>query len=399
MTLSEPDPRLSIILETCLEAIQSGQATFQECLERYPSEAPLLKKELHLALLATRLKSTVMSDEAVARLETRLRARFQQTMKSTSQLQVMRRAAPWQFAGKWAAAVLIVFLVALGAGGGTVAASSSSLPGDPLYGVKRAWESVIVFVASLVGRVDDVWLHLAQVRFEELIKLAEAGRLTSVQLDDFSASLETAIRLADAETTPRLVGFMMNAESHLQLVPLATQALPGYMRMKTLLKPHFDSTGRLQVRQVITTIQPMAPTPTAIPVAASATPTATATFTATPTLTATPTNTPIPPTETPRYPPTATRTPTTEPTATWTITPSPTPTLTWTALPLGSTLPTPTPVNPNQGPGLPQVSTPVTPVGSAPLFVRETQAAVYATQTAIARGTVEPTPASDGTNP
>lgn len=407
MTSSELDPRLSSILETCLEAIQSGRATFQECLDRYPAEAPQIQRELRMAVMAARLKAAaVMPDASVNRLEARLRTQFKQQIKPvTLKTRPVRRRLP-VFAGKWAAAFMIAFLLALGAGGGAVAASANSLPGETLYSVKRAWESFVVLVATLIGRADDVWLHLAQVRFEELMKLAEKGGLSNRVLEEFSNTLEETIQAADEATTPDLVVFMMNAESQLQLALPSVEPLPGYDRMVSLLKPLFDDSGRLQVRSVVTITTPEPPSATPVlpnpSATATLTPTFTPTATYTPTATATdlPTNTPQQPTATSRFPATATRTPSPVPSETASATPTNTPTMTWTPLPLpGGTRIVPTPVpEQTQSSTIIQI-TPVVTDGGDPIRIRETQGAVYATQTAIAGGAGDPTATTDPANP
>jgi hypothetical protein len=94
---SELDPRVSSILETCLEAIQSGAVTVQDCLERYPAEAPLIQRELQLAALASRLKSAAMPEPEVEQLEARLRSHFRQQISPATR--IVRRFIPyWRLA-------------------------------------------------------------------------------------------------------------------------------------------------------------------------------------------------------------------------------------------------------------------------------------------------------------
>jgi hypothetical protein len=383
-----PNAPLTPLLDICLEEILSGKATLTEVLARYP-EASTLKRELQIALLTTRLTqpAPALSEASLLKLEARLQAAYpHQRSKSARVLQF----PAWQYASKWAAGLVLILLFALSAGGGTVAAAASSQPGDTLYGVKRGWEQVIVFVASIVGRADDVYLHLAQVRFEEIYILAREDKLSPAELDDFAVTLRATIRLADADSTPAIVGFMMNAQSNLQLMSATPDNEISYERVQILLQPRFDEAGKLVLEDGTTApITPpqvvMSATPTDLPTLTYTplpTEMASATFTETPTLTA------VPPSATP----TPSRTPTATTTATPTLTLTITPTLTLTPLTLPGQVVTATRVTPL---GTPVPLIPTQPIpgggGAASFPERATQAAVYATQTAIAGGQIPPT--------
>jgi hypothetical protein len=385
-----PNPQLTQLLDIYLEEILSGTATLAEVLAQYP-EASALKRELQTALLTARLTSDVpvLSDASMAKLEARLHAVTPAQRRPASRI---IQFPVWQLANKWVAALILIILFALSAGGGTVAVAANSQPGDTLYGVKRAWEQVIVFVANIVGRADDVYLHLAKVRFEEIYTLARQDKLSPAELDDFAVTLRATIRLADDDSTPAIVVFMMTAQSNLQLMPPKPDTEISYKRVETLLQPRFDANGHLLLVDGLP-----APASTPQPVALSATPTNEPALTNTPvpteivraTFTATSTATDAPPT--------ATSTPSRTPTATNTLPPTPTltntPTLTLTPLTLPGQIVTATRVL-SQTTNVPIIPTqPATGGGGPPAFpVRETEAAVYATQTAIANGQIQPTP-------
>jgi hypothetical protein len=381
------------VLEKHLPALLAGRRTLEETLRQSP-EAAAVQAELKTALLVNRLLAE-MPDTAVRDLEQRLRARAARRGGAGRVLPAARRLPQ---ISRWAAVLLIALFVGLGAGGGTVAASAGSLPGDPLYGIKRAWEQVVALVATLLGRAEDMALHLARVRFAEWLALNTAGSTPAPATTDLILALENAIRQADSTTTPQLVTFMLAAENALQSLPPAAQQQPGYDRVAQLLQPDFDAQGGL-----IVPLPRLLPTPAPALPAATATlpptiaPTGTLPPTGTPTATLPPTPTLPPPTATSRIPATATRTPaapTASPTATLPTATLPPPTATWTPLPLG-VITSATPVTlPTLGPVLPSV-TPVLPPLEVTLRIRETQAAVYATQTAIAAGTGEPTPTPD----
>jgi hypothetical protein len=290
---------------------------------------------------------------------------------------------------RMAASVAIVLLLALGSGAGLVAASSDSLPGDTLYGIKRLWEAIVLVIMSLTDQFDGFTLHLAEVRLDEVKQLDDLARLNQSALVDLYSATAKAISSADSENEQAEVAdYMEAAQATLEEVEVPAQAAPVYQDVVHLMTPVFRTDGSLQppandmppsLTSVVTPTATATVTPTTTPTPTlSATPTATSTDTPTATDTAT-----TRPTSTPRIPPTPTRTASPSPT----ITPSPTltvtPTSSWTPLPIPTvqTFVPPTRVSPQPGGG--DERTPV--VGdqnSATARVRETQQSVYLTQTA-----------------
>ncbi len=372
-------PQLDI-LDACLETVLRREKTIADCLAHYPDDAVWLKPQLQTALLLRSLSAPGMPEDAVKTLENRVVRQFNRSMSAP------RHNTSVRWVGKWAAGFMVALLIAFGGGTTTVAASANSQPGDVFYGVKRAWENVIVYLATLVGRADEVWLHLAQVRFDEMQTLAAKGNLEPDMLDEVYGAVQRAIVFADSDTTPLLVVFMMSAGSELQIIPQDTLIAAHYDRVSAILEPHFDPSGRL----VLLDKTDMPDVPPVQTIAASAT--------AEPTLTQMPTLLPsATPTETPGVfasatfdaSATPTRTPTDTPTSTATVTASFTPTLTWTPLPLpAGTLVTATPLvvvaTMTQSLSSPRL----TPTGALLYPIRPTQLAVYMTQTAIASGEI-----------
>jgi hypothetical protein len=375
-------PELDLILDECLEQVLSGERTIADCLTQYPAYADELKPVLQVAVLTSRLKRPQMDAAAVQALEMRLRG------ARLAQQRPARRAflAPL---GRLAAMLGLVFLLTLGAGGGAVAASASSLPGDPLYGLKRWWESVVLAVAALIdGWQDDVWLHLAQTRLDEAEALAARGLMNRDILLDVYTAAEQTIALADAATAPQIAAFLADAGTRLQNLPTTAATEPVRAQLLTLVLS--DHGPRLP----LLVISPAPPTPTATGTfteTATLRPTLTPLASWTPTPLESPTLTPsatptLPPTFTPtsRVPATATRTPEASDTPTALPTASPTPTATWTPLPLPELPPTDWNPPPTARPGTQSSATPVPPTVEATIRYRDTQAAVYATQTAQA---------------
>ena len=387
-------PEHDDILEQCLGLILSGQQTVEDCLARFPEIAADLKPALQVARFAAYLETPRMEAAPVEALEIRLRVQME-SPRQPRNLIFFQRMMP---ISRLAAGIIIVFLVAFGTGAGTVAASANSMPGDPLYGVKRLWEAIILALSPLTGQTDDLWLHFANARFDEVVALAEQDRLTAAALEDLYQAMLNAITFADRETATAVITFLDRAGPVLeeQIVPFpASQG--DHRKILGLLSPAVRPDGGLELPE--SSLLLPVPTPeTATPTltwTSSPEPTETVTSTVTATATPTPTNTRRP-TRTPRFPPTATNTPTLTPSDTPTVTPSPTPSATWTPLPLPTARPTtagqPRPTSSTGSGGGPNPTATLSFSELSTEFVRQTQQAVYLTQTAGPPETEEPTP-------
>jgi uncharacterized protein DUF5667 len=130
-----------------------------------------------------------------------MRREFRRELRARLMSEAARARAPrpqrqWLFATPWlrptlAAAVLAVFVVA-----GATSAAASSLPGDPLYGVKRAGEDV-----QLAFTFDDVArMHLlSEITDRRLAELAEIAKQRPDSAPTATAEYSDAVdRFADA---------------------------------------------------------------------------------------------------------------------------------------------------------------------------------------------------------
>ncbi len=385
-------PQFYDILDNCLDELLQGEATVSDCLVRYPDYADLLEKELQVALLAANLKSPVMPEASVNRLEEQLQAQ----MLSAKPRNVILFNRVFLPISRAAAAVIIVFMFAFGSGAGVVAASADSIPGDTLYAVKRFWESVIVLLASVIGQFDEAMLHLAQTRFDEVLQLQAEGRLTQEALDDLYLAITETVNSADSSTAYSVNVFLIDTGDVLENEVQPVVVHLDYGQIIRMIESVVLEDGGLRV--LPDGESPPGDLPPATEVLATATFAPTDTPTSTPeeraTLEPTASTTP---TQTPRIPPTSTRTPTVTPEPTSTNTPPPTPTLTWTPLPLPDGVsPTYTPLPAGSG-GTGGTGATVQPTIS-PTFNwdrewrRQTQTAVYLTQTAGPPVTEESTP-------
>jgi hypothetical protein len=98
----------------------------------------------------------------------------------------------------FAATLIVVLTLVLAGGGGIVYASTDSLPGSPLYGVKRAAEQVQLFLAPGGTRRAKLYIKFAQRRLEEVQALVE----TKAKVDEETLAAiaeETDLALEEVE--------------------------------------------------------------------------------------------------------------------------------------------------------------------------------------------------------
>jgi hypothetical protein len=167
--------------EECLELVFHGES-IEDCLRRFPAQAEGLRPLLETAVAARK------AVEVQPRPEFRERAR-QQLLAAQRDRAVQAAGRRTGFAWNWRPAwawSLAAFLVVMVAGGGAVAASAGSMPGQPLYAVKHASEGVrLALTLSATAKID-LYARLADQRVGEIVYLAgksEAGRLPQATQD------------------------------------------------------------------------------------------------------------------------------------------------------------------------------------------------------------------------
>lgn len=327
MTTSyDTSPEYLNALAQCLDALLSKRATLAECLAQYPQYADSLRAELQIALITARLKSPRLSDDKIDAIEARLLAKPSAKKVITPNFGGWRRSA---------AAVFLAILLVFGGTAGTVVASADALPGDTLYGVKRWWESIVIFIATIVGDTETVLIQIAQTRLDEVSRLSTIGRLSEGNLEDLASATRDVLRY-NSVLNARVYDFLQTTQR--VLISLPNVDSPVIHQLSIEIAPMLTPTPEQSPASDESSVQRATPTPTVTVapfVVLSPTMTATVFYTPTPTA---PT-----PTSTPRIPPTATRTPT--PTATPTAPPPivPTRTPTWTPFPTSTLAPTVTP--------------------------------------------------------
>ena len=162
-------PEIEEIVAACLDRIERGHATVEECLAAYPPGviaelAPILYAAERLA----QFDVPAMDVDALQRVEARLLARADALQAKAQPL----RGRGWTsvFVRLAAAAVSIIVVIALG-GGGFLAVSANSLPGSPLYSVKRASETIQLSLTQDPGQRATLHTTFGLRRLQEAIQL------------------------------------------------------------------------------------------------------------------------------------------------------------------------------------------------------------------------------------
>jgi len=161
------------VFEKCMEDIVCHDRSVRDCLAAYPDYAGDL--EPLLATVAVSRKAAGISP----REDYKARARYEfysavAQMREKPKTPWFKRSIGWVQVGISAVVALMI------TGGGVIAASGSSLPGQPLYGVKVFAEQIQVGLTFSEDARTQLYANLADRRVDEIITLATAGDVEPV---------------------------------------------------------------------------------------------------------------------------------------------------------------------------------------------------------------------------
>ncbi|MCH7706725.1 MAG: hypothetical protein IIB33_06725 [Chloroflexi bacterium] len=167
------------ILDTCLDLVLRDGETVEVCLRRFPQHADELGSLLQIALDARRVLEFTPS--AVSK--TRARLALRDAIDRYEARRWWRRpgrslgALSGLFAGsyRWAASATVAVLLVVMGGAGIVGASSNTVPGHPLYSVKRVVEQGRMLLTFDDNARARLYAERADKRFKELQEVAEGG--------------------------------------------------------------------------------------------------------------------------------------------------------------------------------------------------------------------------------
>lgn len=201
-------PEYASIIEDCVQRLRHGQ-TIEDCLAAYPQQAeglrPLLQTVLHVrtfpvaqprpqAIQAGRAR---MLAEAQKKINPRRPVSFEAISRYTVQiftnfkiLLLGKENKGMKLALRLAIDLVVIFLVGSFFG---LNASASSLPGDPLYGVKRTWEDVRLGVTLDSHARQSLEAQFALERQKEVQNMIAEGR-------EGALDIEGLLEAVDGET-------------------------------------------------------------------------------------------------------------------------------------------------------------------------------------------------------
>lgn len=317
-------------LDKCLSCLRKGDS-IEACLAQHPNFSDELEPLLPAALRAQQLReSRALPQAALAAGRSEFlcqaaalrdsRAQAQKRQGIFSRLSDGLRAT-WNSLTmrKGALTIMVTALLLFGLLSGGTMASANSLPGDPLYPLKRVSEQVQLALTFGEETKAELLTSFEKRRVEEVQSVVEVRRIVNVR---FKGTLEL---LEGSAWTVSGINVVVPADTQILGTPLIGRDVWVQARTQT--------DGRV-VAHYVRVIEPVEKPPTQTPLPA----TATATTQPTETEKIEPSPTPVVPTKEPaateaphkeKPKPTATEepTPTSELTGTPTITPTPDPTI------------------------------------------------------------------------
>ena len=320
--MSDRLSELELLLQSCLDLVQSGDVSIEEALARYPEAAdelrPRLEAALWLAASRSRLEPrpgfvNASRQRLVSRLQQEQAARAlpvsQQVGGWIRQVwsQIVPASAPARRRFALQVAVVLVLLVTTFTGGTGVAfAAQDALPGDQLYPVKTALEGVELFITP--GLAGDIRLHVefSSRRISEIQGLFLESRyeLIGATVTRFENHIVRAVTLLDrlaqrnaAQASELAVVLQSALASHVASLEVLAVLIPAQAKSEIARAVEVSRIGASSVQGVLDTIGVL-PSGSAtqgssqVDFILTPTPTGTATATATSTPTWTPTLTP-----------------------------------------------------------------------------------------------------------
>lgn len=233
------------ILDACLDRITLKGESIEQCLESHPERAAELEPLLRAALSVREMSSIEPRPE----FRQATKARLLSALAAKEEKRERSRLPLWHWQRRWAVAAAVILALFL-AGGGTVMASSDSLPGDVLYPVKRASEKVQAFFTFGDDAKANLHMKFAERRVKEIESLAEKGRdipgsVLKVMGDETRRAMDLLERNESlkSELVAKLVGLTSNQKTMLARL---TEIVPSYarLRLREALKRSEDAYDR-----------------------------------------------------------------------------------------------------------------------------------------------------------
>ena len=173
------------VLEVCLQELENG-ADLETLLFRYPELADELRPILETAVKARSIPVSGPSAEVVRRSRARVLQHAAQLREGRAQSSRRLWTVPLRRMLVSLAVIVALFI----SGTGLVQASSTTIPGDNLYPVKRTWEDIRLLFTFDAQLRESLEIEHENERHEELYELFAEGRSAKV---DFAGTVTRQI--------------------------------------------------------------------------------------------------------------------------------------------------------------------------------------------------------------
>jgi hypothetical protein len=226
--MADVNRTLDRLIDQCLEEIQAGRLTLEECFTRHANHAEELKPLLTLAAHSHKLLAPDAPRQAYVRAAgARVLNQIKLSDRQTSQPRRIPRLNNWlRLRPAYAIAAIALVVALLGSGLGVIRVSADSLPGDRLYGVKITGEKIQLFMSLTDQGDQDLLIGFAENRLMEAEALLENERYEDLDqalqgLDETLEALEE-LEVSEEEQQP---GSLEHLEAKLEKHQLVLQAV------------------------------------------------------------------------------------------------------------------------------------------------------------------------------
>ena len=222
------EPGLEAILDECLHDMSARGESIERCLQRHPQHVGPLAPLVQVADRIQKTRHPTLSVSASKVIEQRLLRRATELRQPRAKPRLWPLPFSLRPLVTVATMLIVVLALVLAGGGGIVYASTDSLPGSPLYGVKQATEQVQLFLASTETKRAELHIKFAQRRLEEVQALAEIkGQVDEEALAAMAEETELALEeteKAPAQEKPTLLDKLVSLTERQQAVLTRVQA-------------------------------------------------------------------------------------------------------------------------------------------------------------------------------
>jgi len=178
------EEKLEAILIEALAALEVGE-TVEQILSRYPAERDQLRPMLRAAVRLNAHGQETLGTRPLHQFQARQAFLTRAAAHVAALTPAARTAAPHTGRASWLIRPLMAFLtiviLAIAVSGGVLGVSAASLPGDPLYGVKRSVENIQLSLAFNPAQRANLEQTYGQRRTEEVKAVQAAKRSTGVE--------------------------------------------------------------------------------------------------------------------------------------------------------------------------------------------------------------------------